>query len=95
MTALHDLVGADRRLVVTTSLCANPADRELERGEVLPVQLLGEDGWSPIEWLKDMGELGLSALTVVDEDRLLVVDGDVIYVARRGAEITSLPGAAR
>ena len=93
MTALHDLVGADRRLVVTTSLCANPADRELERGEVLPVQLLGEDGWSPIEWLKDMGELGLSALTVVDEDRLLVVDGDVIYVARRGAEITSLPGA--
>lgn len=93
MSELHELVGPDRRLVVTTSLCANPDDRVLTRPDVAPVQLLGAQGFAPIAWLLPIGELGLSALTVIDEQRLLVVDGDVILVAHHGGELEALDGS--
>lgn len=92
MVGLYDLVGDDRRLVVTTSLCANPADRELVREQVTPVHVLTDAGFVAIDWLRDMGELGLSALTVVDDRRLLVVDGDVIFLVHHGGSIEALPG---
>jgi len=93
MEALQDLVDNAHTMVVTTSLCANPADRKLERVDVAPVQVLDSDGFSPIEWLRDMGVLGMSALAVVDDERLLIVDGDIIYVAHTCGRIDTLPGS--
>ena len=95
MTALQDLVGDARRLVVTTSLCANPDDRELIRADIAPVQVLADNGFTTIDWLQPFGELGLSALALLDPQRLLIVDGDVIHLAHQGGPIESLDGLYR
>ncbi len=92
MTTLVNLVRDDRRLVVTTSLCANPADRTLDRADVAPVQVLAGGGFEAIGWLQDMGELGLSAVAVLDDDRLLVADGDALFLACAGSDVKELPG---
>ncbi|MDG2111131.1 MAG: hypothetical protein P8N02_00775 [Actinomycetota bacterium] len=95
MSELHDVVGPDRRMVVTTSLCANPDDRTMTRSDIAPVQLLTGHGFAAIDWLQPIGDLGLSALTIIDDNRLLVVDGDVIHVAQHGGGISELDGNYR
>ncbi len=89
-SALAELVGEHRRLVVTTSLNANPNDREMDPSEIQPVQVLDGTSFTPVEWLRQVGESGLSALTPLTDDRFLVVDEDVIYLAV-DRELTPLP----
>ena len=89
-SALAELVGEHRRLVVTASLNANPNDREMDPTEIQPVQVLDGTSFTPVEWLRHVGASGLSALTPLTDDRFLVVDEDVIYLAV-DRELTPLP----
>jgi hypothetical protein len=50
-------------LVVVGALATKPADRNVERHEVHPVQVLTADGFQPVRAL-DRGEFGMSALVI-------------------------------
>ncbi|HEX4491508.1 MAG TPA: hypothetical protein VH914_09915 [Acidimicrobiia bacterium] len=58
-------------LVVVGALATKPADRNIERHEVHPVQVLTADGFQPVRAL-DRGEFGMSSLVIRP-------DADVVY----------------
>jgi hypothetical protein len=52
----------EEALLVLGSLHANPQDRELERSEVRPVQVVDRSGVRPVSFFDSWGEFGVSSL---------------------------------
>ena len=62
---------SNKMIMVIGSLNANPADREMTRGDLRSVQLIGPDKqFLPISYFQSWGELGMSSMAVDPANRM-------------------------
>ena len=59
-------IDADEAIVVVGALATKPADRNLERHQINPVQVFTSDGVGAVRGL-DCGEFGMSSLVIRPE----------------------------
>ena len=66
-------IAPDKRILVIGSLNANPADREIGRGEIRSLQFINPDlSISPVNYFNAWGELGMSSLCWHQEDPFIL-----------------------
>jgi hypothetical protein len=73
-------------LVVSASLSARPTDRVLERGDVAPVSVVDPTTATvrPVAGFSDVGDLGVSNLAVLPDDRVVVATQALVGIVDHG-----------